>query len=123
MIAGFEEQTEPLSEYETSQLLPLITSGLKSKQGAASAITNKAICTALRSRGLKISEARVRKIINHIRKHDLIPCLIATSKGYYITHDRAELETYIQSLKSREDAIRQVRHSMQGWLSQQMQLM
>ena len=113
MINGFEEQTEPLTEKEESIFLPPIVRGLRSKIGREMAVTNKAIVTGLKANlGIKISEARVRKIINHIRCNDLVPCLVATSEGYYIAANEQELLDYEGSLEGREDAIRKVRLSI-----------
>lgn len=111
MIKGFDQETAPLTEYETGVLLPLLVRGLRTKKGRDSAITNRYIVNALRG-SCKLSEARVRKIINHIRTNDLIPGLIATSEGYFIAESEAELLEYEQSLKGREDAIRAVRLSI-----------
>ena len=114
MINGFEEQTEPLTEYEEVTLLPQLVRGLQTKVGKAMSVTNKAIIDGMnRNLGLKITDARVRKLINHIRVHDLVPCLIATSNGYYIAESEAELREYEESLLGRESAIRQVRLSIQ----------
>jgi hypothetical protein len=66
-----------------------------------------------RNLGLKITDARVRKLINHIRVHDLVPCLIATSQGYYIAESEQELKEYEASLLGCEEAIRNVRLSIQ----------
>ena len=113
MITGFEELTEPLTEKEETVFLPPILQGLRAKIGREMAVTNKAIIQGLRvNRGIKISEARVRKIINHIRCNDLVPCLIATSEGYYIAQTEQELLDYEESLAGREDAIREVRMSI-----------
>src|SRR5574344_1968388 len=111
MIKGLDNETAPLTGYETGVLLPQLISGLKTKQGRRSAVTNKHIVAALKP-GYKISEARVRKIINHIRTNDLIPGLIATSDGYFIAETEEELVGYEESLKGREDAIREVRISI-----------
>lgn len=114
MINGFEEQTEPLTEYEESEILPHIVRGLRLKVGKAMSVTNKAIVEGMkRNLGLKITEPRVRKIINHIRVNDLVPCLIATSQGYYIAESEQELKDYEESLLGREEAIRSVRLSIQ----------
>ena len=113
MITGFEELTEPLTEKEEKVYLPPIVQGLRAKIGREKAVTNKAIIQGLRvNRGIKISEARVRKIINHIRCNDLVPCLIATPEGYYIAQTEQELLDYEESLAGREDAIREVRMSI-----------
>jgi hypothetical protein len=114
MINGFEDQTEPLTEYEESELLPHIVRGLRLKVGKAMSVTNRAIVEGMkRNLGLKITEPRVRKIINHIRINDLVPCLIATSQGYYIAESEQELKDYEESLLGREEAIRSVRLSIQ----------
>lgn len=111
MIQGFDNETAPLNEYETGVLLPLLIRGLRVKVGRNSAITNKYIVSSLRG-SCKINEAMVRKIINHIRTNDLIPALIATSDGYFIAETEQELREYEDSLKGREDAIREVRISI-----------
>lgn len=111
MIKGFSNETAPLNDYETGVLLPIFIRGLKEKVGHLNAVTNKHIVKQLRGT-CKISEARVRKIINHIRTHDLIPGLIATSEGYFIAETEAALREYEESLQGREDAIKQVRISI-----------
>lgn len=114
MIQGFQDQTEPLTEYEEQTLLPQLVRGLRTKIGKAMSVTNKAIIDGMkRNLGLSISDARVRKLINHIRVHDLVPCLIATSQGYYIAESEQELKDYEDSLLGREEAIRSVRLSIQ----------
>lgn len=114
MIQGFQEQTEPLTEYEETQLLPQIVRGLQLKVGKANAVTNGAIVKGMKANlNLRTTEPRVRKIINHIRVHDLVPCLIATSQGYYIAESEQELKEYEESLLGREEAIRNVRLSIQ----------
>lgn len=116
MINGFTQQTEPLTDYERNTLLPVICRGLSNKFGEAKAITNSAITRAMKGAGYQLNEARVRKIINHIRVNGMIRWLIATSKGYYIATSREEMEDYIGSLRGRELAIRAVRESMEAQL-------
>ena len=114
MIQGFQEQTEPLTEYEETTLLPQLIRGLRTKIGKDRSVTNKAIIEGMnKNLGLKITDARVRKLINHIRTNDLVPCLIATSNGYYIAESEQELKDYEESLLGREEAIRNVRLSIQ----------
>ena len=113
MIKGFSE-TDPLSDYELKTVLPQIVRGLLRKVGKANAITNSAIVRGMKANlNLSLTEARVRKIINHIRCHDLVPCLIATSNGYYIAESEQELKEYETSLLGREEAIRNVRLAIQ----------
>lgn len=109
MIKGFDQQTQPLSEYEENVLLPVILAGLKTKEGKKNAVTNRTIVMRLNIAGYKIDEARCRKIINHIRTADILPGLIATSGGYFLATTEAELMDYEESLLGRENAIKEVR--------------
>lgn len=54
MIQGFSEQTKPLTDYEDKVILPLIVQGPHGKVGKSKAITNKAMCSALKSYGVKL---------------------------------------------------------------------
>lgn len=112
MIKGFDEQTQPLTEYEEKFLLPVVIAGLKTKRGAESAVTNTYIVSKLKTR-YKVDAPRLRKIINHIRVNDLLPGLIATNNGYYLATSEAEINDYVDSLRGREDAIRAVRMAME----------
>ena len=109
MIKGFSEQTSPMTEYETKVLLPVILQGLKDKQGKRNAVTNTYIVGRLKKAGFSINDARLRKVINHIRTNDLLPGLIATSEGYFLAQSAQELMDYEDSLRGREEAIREVR--------------
>ena len=111
MIKGFKRQTEPLTDYEQNTLLPVIMRGLRPRIGKESAVINRHIVSQLKP-AYNVTEARVRKIINHIRTADLIPGLIATSDGYFIAETEKELRDYEESLLGRELAIRQVRESI-----------
>lgn len=112
MIEGFLEHTSPLNEYEERVLLPVIVRGLRVKKGRGMAVKNGYMIKCLTRQGYKITAARMRKIINHIRINDIIPCLIATSEGYYIAMSEQELLDYEDSLLGREEAIRAVRLSI-----------
>lgn len=114
MIKGFYEQTKPLSSYESETLLPVIIQGLHSKVGKNRAVTNQYICSTLKQKGYRLDNARLRKIINHIRVNSMVVGLIATSDGYYIAENKNELANYLDSLKGRENAIRVVRESLEN---------
>lgn len=111
MIKGFKRETCPLSDYEQDILLPAILSVLDGKIGRQNAVKNKDIIELLKKK-YKINPARLRKVINYIRINDYLTGLVATSKGYYMVTDRQELLDYEESLKGREDAIREVRMSI-----------
>lgn len=111
MIKGFEDETQPLTEYEEATLLPVFVKGLVTKVGKENSITNKEIVAKLKP-NYKVNDTRVRKLINHIRINGLVSGLIATSDGYYIATSETELAEYEQSLLGRESAIRAVRLSI-----------
>ena len=108
MINGFTNETKPLSEYERDTLTPIVVRGLSMKFGKERAIKNSEICAKMRMAGYKIDNARLRKVINHIRVNALLPGVIATSEGYYIATTKTEMAEYIASLESRESAIHEV---------------
>ena len=114
MIKNFEDQTEELNSYELSKLVPAMVNGLKTKIGKHNAIKNADMVKAMKRAGYSITDVKVRKIINHIRNNALVPCLIATSKGYYVGDSLQELEDYITSLAQREKAIKDVRIAIQN---------
>ncbi len=114
MIKNFEDQTEELNSYELSKLVPAMVNGLKTKIGKNNAIKNADMVKAMKRAGYSITDVKVRKIINHIRNNALVPCLIATSKGYYVGDSLQELEDYITSLAQREKAIKDVRIAIQN---------
>ena len=112
MLELFEDYTYDLTEYEREKLLPLFIEGFENRVGVKRAVTNKQIVERLRKKQYLINDARVRKIINHIRMKNLVPGLMASSRGYYITTDPREIERYVRSLEGRESAIREVRKKM-----------
>lgn len=111
MLPGFEDITHELTDDERA-LLPKFIRGFRNKFGPDNAVTNKHIIAGFKASGTKISDARVRKIINYIRTHDLVPGLVATSKGYYVTRDPMTIKKYIQSLDARIREIQRVRDAM-----------
>lgn len=105
MITTFEEQTHPLTDYELITLLPLMIAGFTTKIGVINCVTNSQICKSLKNKGFDVNEPRIRKLVFYIRHKNLVPNLIASSKGYWIATDKKEVDTWIDSLKSRIDAI------------------
>ena len=106
MINGFEEYTAALTDYERDMLVPQLTNFLRTRVGAKYAVRNKDMCKLFTARGYQgLTEARVRKCINYIRIHGMVPHLTANSKGYYCATSIGEVETYIESLDQRATAI------------------
>ena len=111
MIRRFYDETDRLSSYEEEYVLPEIVKILETCQGEDQALTNKQIAERYGIPGHEMG-VRVRKVINFIRNNGIIPCLIASNKGYYIATDAKEITDYEESLRGRESAIRKIRLSI-----------
>lgn len=116
MLEGFYKETKELSDYESEVLLPVMQKSLSRHIGESKAVKNCQMCEALEEKGYKVSEARIRKLINHIRVNGLVDCLVATSKGYFVAESISEVKSHISSLKGREEAIRAVRLALENQL-------
>lgn len=104
MITGFEKHTARLTDDEM-KLVRGFTIALERRVGKKNAVTSSYIIKEYKKQGVKISGPRVRKIINYIRMNNLVPGLIASSQGYYVTDDPEELKGYIESLEGRLSSI------------------
>lgn len=115
MIENFEELTYELTDFERNKVIPFIVSKLQHNIGRNNAVKNQRIIDAIHqsTTDFKASPARVRKYINYIRVTGLVKCLIATSKGYYRANKLREMDSYIRSLKQRENAIRTMREALE----------
>lgn len=109
MIPTFEEHTAPLTDYELHTLLPIMIQGFKKKIGVENCVTNPQICKSLKDKGYKISEPRVRKLVFHIRHNNLVPKLIASSKGYWIATNKEEIEMWLSSVNAKIDALEETK--------------
>lgn len=109
MIKNFEEFTIELTPTE-HRLIPMMVDRFKTKRGIKTVVTAETMIGKIHELfGVKLKDTRVRKIIQYIRVNNLVPGLIATSKGYYTAETTAEINDWIESLKAREFAIRQIR--------------
>jgi hypothetical protein len=107
MITNFEEITKEMTEDE-KKLVPVIIKGLSTKS-KDNPIKGADIVSAINENkdryGIKLfNEPRLRKIINFIRSEGILP-VMGTSNGYYCTKDRVELQSQIESLTQRAEAI------------------
>jgi hypothetical protein len=109
MIKTFEEHTVELSPDE-QKFVGVIVQRFNTKKGKQHIVTADAIIDGLKTHfGVEFKESRVRKMIQYIRLNNLVVGLIATSKGYFVADSIEEIEDWIDSLKSRENAIRSIR--------------
>jgi hypothetical protein len=118
MITNFEGFTSELTEDELMLIKPLI-SGLKSKT-KDNPIKADAIILAMnkfaKEKDLpKLTDSRLRKIVNHIRSNGVLP-IIATSKGYYVSYDAKEIREQINSLHQRANSILKSANGLNNWI-------
>lgn len=111
MINDFEKETSPLTD-EEKKVAQYIATRVRQNIGVNMIITSNKILDALETNyGMIISGARLRKIINYIRRTGMVVNLIATSKGYYVETDPQKVIAYVDSLVQRAEAIMEVARS------------
>jgi len=109
MIKTFEQHTVELSPDE-QRFVGIIADRFATKKGKQHIVTAEQIIDGLKRQfNIEFQESRVRKMIQYIRLNNLVIGLIATSKGYFVADSIEEIEDWIDSLKSRENAIRSIR--------------
>jgi hypothetical protein len=117
MINGFEEQTEALSKYERDILLPMFIKALSKKIGKNNSVTASKMTEGLQKNyGIKVDGPRIRKIINHIRNNSLVPGLIATNSGYWVSEDPEEIKAWILGMEQRIGAQVAIKKNMELYL-------
>lgn len=118
MITEFEEFTASLNTYERDMIVPALANYLKTRVGAKYAVKNKEMCRMFTERGYQgLTEARVRKCVNYISIHGLVPHLIANCHGYFCATSVEQVETYLESLDQRAKAIWAMRAALARDLS------
>lgn len=118
MITNFEDYTAMLTTYERDMVVPILINELKTRIGAKYAIRNRDLCKMFAVRGYQgVTEPRVRKCINYIRVHGLVPHLIANNRGYFCATSIEQAERYIDSLDQRAKAIWAMRAALKRDLS------
>jgi hypothetical protein len=116
MIQGFKQETAELNDQEINSL-QILKRILISHKGSNNSIKSDEIIRQLRLNQVVIpSGARIRKMINVLRRTDL-PDLAASSNGYYIETDLRKLKEYSQSLRDRASAILAVSDSIDSHIS------
>ena len=119
MITGFEEHTAELSS-EEMEILPLVIHGFRNYK-KNNPIKAELIVTRMNefllSNGYKIkmSQPRLRKMVNYIRTNGIIP-LIATSHGYFTTDCKETIIEQIKSLMERANSIERCAQGLKKFL-------
>ena len=92
---------EDLNEFELKCIDPIIK-GLSNKIGKENAVSNNYIIDKMNKFGyIGLTPPRVRKIINHIRNNNLLMCVCANSKGYFLPKNMKELNDYMDTMEKR----------------------
>ena len=128
MIRNFEEYTDQMTDDEQNHILPRIIQILSLAIGREKAITNDAILKSInvykpievayvddkmdKWHQIKTRPARIRHMIHILRVSDTIPFLIAGGKGYHISNDPEEINTYIGSIDDRLRSIYALRRAL-----------
>jgi len=105
-----KDQSDILTNYEEHVLLQPVIESL-------SKITSKDRARTVRYIAMTADEIPMRKavavkIIEHIMRNGLIPGLISSHQGYYVTEKSGELEAYADHLQERENEIREMREAI-----------
>jgi hypothetical protein len=113
MLKNFENITRELTQVERENLLPLLLTGFRKRVGKRNAITSAEIISKIKAAyGVELSDVVIRKVVNYIRNKELLPGLVASSSGYYVTSDPQEVKRHIESLAGREAEIKRTKESM-----------
>jgi len=119
MITGFEKITEELSADEL-RCIGLLINGFKNRT-KSNPIKAPAIITAMNlslvknNINIRLTEPRLRKLVNYIRSNSLLP-LIATSAGYFCSTKTDEIIKEIASLTQRASAIMKSAEGLEKYL-------
>jgi hypothetical protein len=120
MIDNFEEITYELNETER-KLLPFVIEGMNHHQGKERAITGTKIRQAiLDKKGVKVSGARLRKIIHYLRVSGECPLLVATSEGYFIAQTESEVTSFLNSIQQRINSMTELRDAVRDQFNDKM---
>jgi hypothetical protein len=107
---GFNEHTHDLTNDEL-ELVPLVINGFK-KYTKDNPIKSKQVISSFNDFLInnpkyeikKISDVRLRKLINYIRTNGMLP-IIGSSNGYYVSYDPDVIQEQITSLQERANSI------------------
>lgn len=103
MVEGFPQETAPLTEQEI-KMARIIATKLKYHRGVENAVSNTKMQKYFQEKGMKSGGARIRKILHYVRTENMVSCLVANSKGYYIATSSEDMKRYTKSLQDRIDS-------------------
>ena len=98
--------TDRLNEYERGIIVPLVCDMLRKSCGRP--LPSSVIAEGIRSRGFTVTTRCVRRVINHIRREGLVPCVASSPKGFFVASNEREITDCIYTLESLADSIQEV---------------
>lgn len=103
MIKGHEAETFELTKSELV-LAQRMVKFLEKKTKKNPIKANEIILGLKNNWGIDLKPVRLRKIINYYRVNSVLP-IMSSSKGYYVSYDKKEIEKMIDSLGQRATSI------------------
>jgi len=119
MIVNFSNQTHELTDVEV-YLLDFVKE-LFVQHDEVNPVKGYRICERVNVHceregiNYRLSEPRLRKMVNYFRSNSVIP-LLATSHGYYVTTDKTLIQSQIESLCQRAGSIANCASGLQNFL-------
>ena len=116
MLKGFEQHTSKMTDGEIQlahQLIPAFK-----KRNSNNPILASEICRLVNEKmnlDFKLSEVRLRRIINYYRINSILPVL-SNKNGYYCSNDVTEIRDCIDSLTQRATAILDTTFGLEKWI-------
>lgn len=105
-----------LTKWDEEVLVPFIIQALQDVKGRP--ITNRTIRTWVYDElGVNVLSSTIRCAIHVIRTKSLLDNVVASKRGYWVSTDLNEMNTYIESLQDRAVQI----HEVQSALKKQVQ--
>lgn len=115
-IKGFEEHTSKMTDGEI-QLAHRLIPAFK-KRNSNNPILASEICRLVNENmelDFKLSEVRLRRIINYYRINAILPVL-STKQGYYVSENVNEIRDCIESLTQRATSILDTTFGLEKWI-------
>lgn len=99
-------ETSRMNDFERDVLVPLVCDLLTNANGRP--LPSMVIADALRKRGYQCNTRSVRRVVNHIRRKGLVPCVASSPKGFFVANNVTEITECIYTLESLADSIQEV---------------
>ena len=99
-------ETYKMNDFERDVLVPLVCDLLTKANGRP--LPSKVIAEAIRKIGHQADTRSVRRVINHIRREGLVPCVASSPKGFFVANNVTEITECIYTLESLADSIQEV---------------